>query len=275
MRLLLIGLVVLAAIYVLLIAAAWRWQERIVWQPPVFDAPAPGGARRIEYSADDGQPLFAYVVGDPSRAAGLLIAFHGNAELSAWNVAWATEVARRTGWAVLLPEYRGYAGLPGAPTYEGSQRDARAAYAAARAQAGPDAKPIAFFGHSLGSAVAAELAAEHRPAVLVLQAPFTSARDMASAMRILPLSALWRLIGRVAFDTEAKVRAFDAPVFVAHGDRDIVVPMRMGRAVHDAARRKGALLIVPGAGHNDVSIVAGDRYWHWMGEALRAAAAPR
>jgi uncharacterized protein len=270
MRALLVGIVILATIYLLLIAAAWRWQERIVWQPPGFDVPAPAGARRIAYSADDGQPLFAYVVGDPARASGLLVAFHGNAEVSAWNVPWATEVARRTGWAVLLPEYRGYGGLSGIPTYEGSQRDARAAYRVAREALGAGSAPIAYFGHSLGTAVATELAAEHAPAALLLQAPFTSARDMASAMRILPVSALWRIIGRVAFDTHARVRALDVPVSVVHGDRDVVVPMRMGRAVHEAARRKGELLIVPGAGHNDVATVGGDRYWGWLVRALES-----
>ena len=275
MRAILIGLAALAAIYLLLIAAAWRWQERIVWQPPGFDVAAPAGARRVAYTAEDGQPLFAYVVGEPARATGTLVAFHGNAEVSAWNVPWAAEVVRRTGWAVLLPEYRGYAGLTGTPTYEGSQRDARAAYGVAREQLGVDSTRLAYFGHSLGSAVATELAAAHAPAALLLQAPFTSARDMAGAMRILPLSALWRIIGRVAFDTRGKVAALDVPVSVVHGDRDVVVPMRMGRAVHEAARRQGELLIVPGAGHNDVAIVAGERYWTWLSGSLRAAAARR
>jgi uncharacterized protein len=275
LRALLIGLAILATIYLLLIAAAWRWQERIVWQPPRFDLPAVRGARQLTYSAEDGQPLLAYVVGDPARAPGLLVAFHGNAEVAAWNVPWATEVARRTGWAVLLPEYRGYGGLAGAPTYVTSQRDARAAYRVAREQLGVDSSRIAYFGHSLGSAIAAELAAEHAPAALLLQAPFTSARDMASAMRILPISALWGIIGRVAFDTYAKVQTLNVPVSVAQGDRDVVVPIRMGHAVHAAARNKGELLIVPGAGHNDVAIVAGARYWEWVGRALAAAVTPR
>jgi uncharacterized protein len=274
LRTLLIGLAILVVVYLLLIAAAWRWQERIVWQPPRVEMPAPIGVQRLAYSADDAQPLFAYLVGDPGRAKGLLVAFHGNAEVSALNVPWAREVARRTGWAVLLPEYRGYAGLAGAPTYEGSQRDARAAYRVAREELDVDSTRLAFFGHSLGSAVAAELAAEHPPAALLLQAPFTSARDMASAMRILPISALWGIIGRVAFDTRARVRALDVPVSAVQGDRDLVVPVRMGRAVHAAAARKGELLIVPGAGHNDVASVGGERYWEWLGRALGAAVTP-
>jgi pimeloyl-ACP methyl ester carboxylesterase len=86
----------------------------------------------------------------------------------------------------------------------------------AREQLAVDSSRIVYYGHSLGSAVATELAAEHAPAALLLLAPFTSARDMARAMGGPPLSALWRVIGRVQFDTRAKVAALDAPVSVAH-----------------------------------------------------------
>ena len=274
MRTLFLALAVLAAGYLLLIAAAWAGQERIVWQPPRADSRAEPGARRITYSADDGQPLYAFLVGDPARASGLLIAFHGNAELAVWSVPWAAEVERRTGWAVLLPEYRGYGGLAGAPTYAGSQRDARATWRVAHEQLRPASGRIAFYGHSLGSAVASELAAEHAPAALLLLAPFTSAQDVARAMRVLPFSALWQIMGRVNFDTRARVAGLDVPVSVAHGERDVVVSVRMGRAVHAAARRQGELLIVPGAGHNDVPSMAASGYWPWLQRALTTTERP-
>jgi pimeloyl-ACP methyl ester carboxylesterase len=60
-------------------------------------------------------------------------------------------------------------------------------------------------------------------------------------------------------------------VSVAQGEGDVVIPVRMGRAVHAAARRKGELLIVRGAGHNDVTSVAGDGYWSWLAGALTVA----
>jgi pimeloyl-ACP methyl ester carboxylesterase len=268
----LLAFLILGAIYLLLLAAAWASQERIVWQPP-HSPDIPGtGAQRLDYAADDGQPLYAYLAGDPSRARGLLLAFHGNAELAAWNLPWAEEVVRRTGWSVMLPEYRGYGGLGGASTYASSQHDARAALRVARERLGVDSSRIAYFGHSLGSAIAIELADRHPPAAVLLVAPFTSAREMAGAMRGFPLAALWGTIGRIHFDTRAKVAALDAPVGVAHGDRDRVVPVRMGRDVHAAARVRGRLLLVPGAGHNDVVQVAGDRYWAWLGDALRGEA---
>jgi fermentation-respiration switch protein FrsA (DUF1100 family) len=263
-------LVLLAALYVVLVVGAWRMQERIVWQPPRMVQYPPGDGHRLDYASDDGQPLFAYLIGDPSSAPGLLIAFHGNAELAAWMTSWGREVALRTGWAVLIPEYRGYGGLAGSPDYLSSQRDGRATYRLAREQLDVDSTRIALYGHSLGSAIATELATDQAPAVLILEAPFTSAREMARGP-LAPVTLLWRLIARVHFDTRAKVAGLGVPVWVIHGERDGVIPVRMGRAVHAAARVPGELLLVPGAGHNDVVEVADDAYWRWLQRALSSA----
>jgi pimeloyl-ACP methyl ester carboxylesterase len=260
-------LVLLAALYVVLVIGAWRMQERIVWQPPRMAQYPPGYGRRLEYASDDGQPLYAYLIGDPSSTPGLLIAFHGNAELAAWMTSWAREAALRTGWAVLIPEYRGYGGLDGSPSYVSSQQDASATYRLARERLHVDSTRIALYGHSLGSAIATELATSHSPAVLILEAPFTSAREMARGL-LAPVALLWRLIARVQFDTRARVATLDVPVWVIHGERDGIIPVRMGRAVHAAARMPGELVLVPGAGHNDVVEVGGDAYWQWLRRAL-------
>ena len=274
MRLALSVLIGVLALYALVLIAAWRMQERIVWQPPRLVVQPEALAQRIDYASDDGQPLYAYLVGDPARARGLLIAYHGNADLATWRVPWAVEVERRTGWAVLVPEYRGYGGLSGSPSYVSSQRDARATYRLVRERLSDDTTRIALYGHSLGSAVAAELASDHPPSALLLEAPFTSARDMARAMLALPVAAAWRAIARVHFDTRAVVASLHMPVSVVHGESDGIIPIRMGRAVHAAARVPGELLVVPGAGHNDVIDAAGDTYWEWMRRALRSEKEP-
>lgn len=268
MRILVLAIAAAGLFYVVLLLVAWRWQERIVWQPPAAVLQVDRETRRIDYASSDGQPLYAYLLGDPARAPGLLIAFHGNADLAARLVPWAAEVHRRTGWAVLLPEYRGYGGLSGSPDYPASHRDALAAYTVARETLDVDSSRIAIYGHSLGSAVATELAADHPPAALVLISPFTSARDMAGAMRPFPVSPLWGLIGRVKFDTKEKVASLPSPVWVAHGERDMIIPVRMGRAVHAAARSRGELLLLSGAGHNDVELTGGEQYWSWLKRAL-------
>ena len=268
-------LIAAASTAVLAVAAVvllvWWKQESITFQPPRPPYPLVA-SRRVDYTAADGQPLYAYVVGEPDRerARGVLIAFHGNADLAGWFVPWAEEAARRTGWLVLVPEYRGYGGLGGSPTYEGSRLDARAAYAVARDSLGYAPERIALFGHSLGSAIATELASEVRPHVLLLQSPFSSARAMARVIIWRPVMLMWRVISRIHFDTARLVAEMPVPVWVAHGDRDFVIPVRMGRDVFRAARAPGQLLIVRGAGHNDVDDVGGEEYWRWMEQGLEA-----
>ena len=258
----------LAGVLAIVLLAWWR-QERITYQPPPPPYDEPGRIPRLTYEAEDGQPLFALLVGAERSDAPLLIAFHGNADLAVWQIDWAEEVVRRTGWRVMLAEYRGYNGLPGLPTYTGVQMDARAAWRYAQQKLGAVPGRVALFGHSLGSAVAAELAAEIHPAVLILQSPFTSARDMARIVVAPPIVAFWRWISRVHYDTGALVAVLDVPVHVSHGTRDFVIPHRMGQAVHQMAKRPGQLLMVPGAGHNDVSTVGGESYWAWLGGALQ------
>lgn len=260
----------------LFIGAIWLFQERIAFQPERGPFPPDAGVPRVEYTAADGQRLFAYVVGDPVTAPGLLMVFHGNADLAVRQVQWANEVVRRTGIAVMLTEYRGYMGLGGKPTYEGSRLDAEAAYRYATDTLHVAPRSIAFFGHSLGTAVAAELAARHLPIALVLQSPFTSAREMSSTIiGRRPADLTWNIVSRLHFDTRTSVASLDAPVSVSHGSLDRLIPPRMGKSVFEAAKIKGAWLLVPGGSHNDVEQRGGEAYWSWIVSALeplRAAA---
>ena len=85
------------------------------------------------------------------------------------------------------------------------------------------------------------------------------------------IGLFWRFVSRVHYNTIERVRASIAPVWVVHGDNDFVIPVRMGREVFAAAAHKGELLIVHGAGHNDVAEIGGPNYWHWFARALGGA----
>jgi pimeloyl-ACP methyl ester carboxylesterase len=128
---------------------------------------------------------------------------------------------------------------------------------------------MVYFGHSLGSGVAAELAEIHPPAALLLQSPFSSARAMARLIVWPPISIVWRAVSRVHFDTTRVVSELDVAVSVAHGKRDRIVPIKMGLEVYESAKMKGELLVVEKAGHNDVAEIAGEDYWRWVIEALK------
>ncbi|HST07055.1 MAG TPA: alpha/beta fold hydrolase [Gemmatimonadaceae bacterium] len=267
-------MIVALAIVVLVVGVLtliWWRQERILFQPPPFDDTIVESGR-VSYDALDGQRLAGFVVGDPQHAAGVVLCFHGNADLAVWQLDWARQLSRQTGYAVFLAEYRGYMSLGGTPTYTTTRLDARAAYDHLRITLGIDRSRIAYFGHSLGSAIATELAEIHPPSALLLQSPFSSARAMARLIVTPPIVLAWRAISRIHFDTVVAVSQLDVPVSVAHGRHDRIVPFRMGLEVYQAAKRKGEMLAVETAGHNDVAEVAGVQYWRWITEALKPAA---
>ena len=245
----------------------WWSQERILFQPPSFDETA-AEPEAVHYETANGQHLVGFIVGDPRTTPGVLLCFHGNADLAVWQLAWAREVERRTHHAVFLAEYRGYMSLAGSPTYSNSKLDAQAAYDYLVSALGAPQQQVAYFGHSLGSAIATELAEIHPPKALVLQSPFSSARAMARVIVVRPIDLAWKALSRIHFDTRLAVSRLDVPVSVAHGKRDRVVPFRMGVEVYEAAKRKGRFLVVENAGHNDVPNAAGDKYWEWLSAAL-------
>lgn len=247
------------------------FQERIAFQPQGPPYPVRQGVPRIDYSASDGQQLFAYLIGTPAAGRRLLLAFHGNADMAGFQIDWAKEIFNRTGMAVFLAEYRGYSGLSGRPSYVGAQADAEAAYAYARQTLAIPADQIALFGHSLGSAVATELATRHQPYVLILESPFTSARDMARGILRHPPSAfMWNIVSRIHYNTIERVRDLNVPVSVAHGGHDRLIPPSMGKEIFQAARQRGEWLLVPDASHNDVSLRGGNDYWSWVTRSLNS-----
>jgi len=260
------ALIILGLLFAFLFLIWWS-QERILFQPPrLNEAPVESG--RVHYEAEDGQQLVGFVVGDPRAAPGVLLCFHGNADLAVWQLEWAREVERHTHHAVFLAEFRGYMSLGGSPTYSNTKLDAQAAHYHLVSVFGVERGRIAYFGHSLGSAVAAELAEIHPPKALLLQSPFSSARAMARLIVSPPVVLVWKAVSRIHFDTRQAVSHLDAPVSVAHGKRDRIVPFRLGVEVYEAAKRKGLLLLVDKAGHNDLADVGGDEYWRWIAAAL-------
>jgi fermentation-respiration switch protein FrsA (DUF1100 family) len=267
----LIVVAALVAAYLAFAAFIWRYQERIAFQPPLMpEGPPAHGLERLSFASGDGTMLVAYIVGEHRTGRPVVIAFHGNAVVARTVIPWTVEAAQRLDACCVLAEYRGYDGLEGTPSYTASALDAQATLRAASQHLKVPIGEVVLYGHSIGSAVAAELAAVAGPRALVLESPFTSARDMAARWRIVGLRFGWSLISRVHYDTVARVRELDVPVFVVHGERDRLIPAWMGRKVFAAAKRPGRLLIVETAGHSDVPDVGGNEYWSWLREAIQA-----
>jgi fermentation-respiration switch protein FrsA (DUF1100 family) len=158
------------------------------------------------------------------------------------------------GSAILALDYRGYGKSAGKPTESGVYRDADAAYDHLL-KIGYRPNQILVHGESLGTAVAVHLVSRRPCAGLVLEAPFTSAADVAGTVvpRIGPL-----LIR--SFDSQARIGRVHVPLLIIHGDRDGIIPVRLAQDLFAAANQPKSFWLVPGAGHNDIWQVAGASY---------------
>jgi len=271
-------LLVLLGAFVVIVFVVWAVQERLVFLPPPVPPQQGRGATRVDFSSTDGQPLFGFFVPGADSQVGreqvppvphrIIIHFHGNGDLASSWIDWGQEVARRTGYSVFLAEYRGYGGLPGRPSYDGVMRDARATMGFLQERYGVRPNDIVLYGHSLGTGVATQLAAEQGARAVLLEAPITSIVDAGRRSFVAPLSFVIRWISRIHFAPVDHVRNIQSPVWIVCGDVDQVAPASMSKSVFAAALNPGEFLLVEGAQHNDVADCGGEEYWEWLSRAL-------
>jgi hypothetical protein len=132
------------------------------------------------------------------------------------------------------------------------------------------AEQIILHGESLGTAVAIDLASRRPCAGLILEAPFTSASDVAGT--VVPI--LGPLLVR-SFNSLPKIRWIRLPMLFMQGDRDEVVPLRLGQELFAAAHEPKTFWIIPGAGHNDILETAGPEYRRRLSAFYESLLSPR
>lgn len=250
------AVVVVAAL--LVVTLAWAFQRRLIYLPSSRPAPPAAtvlpGSEDISFDTEDGVRLRGWFVPAQGPPTGLtVLVFNGNGGDRSARAPLAQALAR-AGLAVLLFDYRGYAGNPGHPSEAGLTADARAAraYLISRPDVGRDA--LVYFGESLGAAVAVGLAVDYPPAALVLRSPFTSLVDVGRMhYPYLPVA----LLLRDRYDSIGRIGGVRCPILVVAGGSDGIVPARQSRRLFDAAMEPKRYLEIPGADHNDPELLDG------------------
>ena len=241
---------VLAAIYVLFVGLLFGLQRRLMYVP-FGGVPNPVAAgvpemRPVTLQTADGLALLAWWASPRSDLHPTLVYFHGNAgnlELRGHKLRPFLDA----GFGTLLLAYRGFSGNPGSPTEAGIYEDARAALAFVTEAGIPRAR-VVLYGESLGSGVAVQMALEQRAAAVVLEAPYSSIADVASA-RFPFVPVRWLLRDR--FDSAAKISEIRTPILIFAGGRDTIVPANFARRLFEAATEPKEFRFVPEATHLD------------------------
>jgi fermentation-respiration switch protein FrsA (DUF1100 family) len=179
---------------------------------------------------------------------GALLYCHGNAGNLSCRADAVALWQRALGLSVLIFDYPGYGRSDGSPTEAGCYASADAAYDwLVRTMKVPPQR-VLIYGGSLGGGVAVHLASRQPHRALILVKTFTSIPDMAQC--VYPwLPVRWLVRNR--FDNLEKIGRCTAPIFIAHGTADRLVPFEQGKRLFEAASEPKHFLALPGLDHND------------------------
>jgi fermentation-respiration switch protein FrsA (DUF1100 family) len=223
--------------------------DAVIFQPDTnVPDPPPGVTERWIATTDEVRLHAWYAARRGARPT--LVWSHGNGGSIAGRADVLLALAGR-GLNVLAYDYRGYGKSSGRPHEAGVYLDAQAAYDSEHSRGVPAARIICF-GESLGGAVSIALATQRPCAGVAVVSTFTTLKDVARHH----FGPLAFLVGD-QFDTLARIGTLTVPIFIAHGDRDEVVPYALGEQLFAAAKQPKRFVRVPGAHHNDVLANAG------------------
>ena len=261
----------IAGALVLLLALVWSAATALLWwkQESVLFHPQALSAETQLASAPDVHERFVDVPGARlsvlelrlAEPRGVVFFLHGSAgNLQSWFT--NTEFYRRAGFDLVMPDYRGYGKSTGRIENEAQLhadvmavwRDVAPRYVGKR---------IVIYGRSLGTGLAAELAAAVQPDLTVLVSPYASIEGLAREQYPwLPTQAL-----RYPLRTDRTVGRIQGTLLLVHGDRDDIIPFAESAKLQAAAPH-ARLIRIEGGGHNDLHQLPA--YQQGMAAALAA-----
>jgi pimeloyl-ACP methyl ester carboxylesterase len=247
-------------------------EPRLVYLPHLAGAPLPDARidldprierRSIAQEGGDARTE-AWLLRAPAPARGLACFLHGNGELIDGTLHEAAMWNAR-GFDALLVEYRGYGRSGGSPSQEAIVGDVLAAIDGALT--GRDDATLVLHGRSLGTGVAAQVAARipERVAALVLESPFTSIASFAAGFAVPPF------LVRNPYRTDEVLPTLDCPVLVLAARDDEVVPFAHGEALVRIAR-DGRHVALDGTHNSGISL--DPAYWRAIDALIDGLPAP-
>ncbi|HLZ70119.1 MAG TPA: alpha/beta fold hydrolase [Dehalococcoidia bacterium] len=200
------------------------------------------------------------------RALPSLLFFHGNGEVVS-DYDGLLDLYRQARVNLWVADYRGYGASEGRPSFAALVSDSHAVLDRFHAVLDDSGfvGPRFVMGRSLGAHPALELAARRADRLRGLIVESGSA-NLERLARRLASSAPPKEVEELIARHRAKVAAIGLPALIIHGEYDELVPMQAALELYDALKvERKELVIVPGAGHNDLLWLGAQQYMAALG----------
>lgn len=250
MKTLLSFLIFLIGIYLLICLLLYFFQEKMIYFPQrlskdfTFEFKENFEEQFVEM--EDGVLLHSLLF-TAENSKGVIFYLHGNAgSLMDWGG--VAEIFTLLDYDVFIPDYRGYGKSDGAIKNEAQMHGDMSKLYQHLVQVYPE-KEIVILGHSIGSGMAAKLAAANNPKLLILQAPFYSIPHLAG--NTFPLNLFPGFLIKYKFETGKYVQETNVPVVVLHGDKDEIINYGSSLKLQENFKPGDTLITLEGYGHNN------------------------
>lgn len=241
---------VLAIVYLVICALVYCFQEKVIFFPErldvthAFNFPEPYDEMFIHVR--DGVKLNGLLF-RADNSKGLIFYLHGNAgSLDGW--AGVASAYLPLGYDVFLMDYRGYGKSEGTiMSEEDLVNDVQDVYQYMLQHYHEES--VIVLGYSLGSGLAANIASQNSPRMLIMQAPYYSLTDMMRTLTpFLPTFLL-----KYKLRTNEALPKCRMPIVMFHGDQDEVIPVSQSLKLKPLLKPGDTLITLPGAGHNGMT----------------------
>jgi fermentation-respiration switch protein FrsA (DUF1100 family) len=234
-------------VYGVLFLFAFFFAEKVIFLPQ------PSGYRDsreiIKLTSKNGKHISALYLPN-AKARYTILYSHGNAN-DIGSARPMLEMMRDMGFSIFAYDYQGYGTSEGEPTEKNACEDVEAVYDYLTTKLNIPANRIITYGHSLGGAMAIDLAAKKPVAALVVESSFTTAFRVITRIPILPFDRFYSL---------AKIQKAHCPVLIMHGKQDKTIAVEHGKTLFDCAEEPKRLILVERAGHDDAMVIASNRF---------------
>lgn len=242
-------------------------EKRIIFNPPKDHETTPlkeGIAHEeISIPTSDGEKLHGYYLPSPLKTKKTVIFLHGRGNnIGSKNfIDSVKKIQGKIPVNVLMVDFRGFGNSSlncGKITCDGVIEDAKAMYDYLTNNKGCTPNDISLFGHSLGGAIAVQLANEKKVNSLIIQSSFTSLKDLVKDLlptnlgNVIPDSWLSFVTSSSDFNSVEAIKTVKAnKVCICYGKQDELIPYQHAEDLFNAVTRPKELLILDEAGHSD------------------------
>lgn len=229
--------------------ALYFFQEKLMFYPDKLE-------RSYQYSFDESYEEMMIKTSDDKlinallfkakSTKGLIFYLHGNAgSLESWGT--VAKIYTDLNYDVFILDYRGFGKSEGSINSEKQlYEDNQIAYNLMKESYNEE--NIIVLGYSIGTGMAAKLASENNPKLLIMQAPFYSFKEMMSNQFYFPTFIL-----KYKFRTNEYLEQCECPIVIFHGDRDEIVNYKWSLKLKEEFKDKIQLITLHGEVHNGIT----------------------